>query len=159
MAASLTELRPWMPWAQDVPTVQGTTEVLTDGEAAFDADEEWQFVVGEPDSDLVLGAVGLHRRGPPDTVEIGYWIRTDATRRGLATGASRALTTAAFNHLPLVTSVEIRMDSGNSRSAAVPPKLGFRFDRHVDHAIDAPGQCGRWMVWRMERADWNPVAG
>jgi len=156
--ASLTELRPWMPWAQDAPTVPGMTQVLTDGEAGFDTDEEWQFVLGEPGSDLVLGAIGLHRRGPPDTVEIGYWIRTDATRRGLATAASRALTAAAFAHLPFVTTVEIRMDTGNVRSAAVPPRLGFSFDRQVDQAIDAPGQSGRWLVWKMERTDWHPVA-
>ncbi|HEY4927509.1 MAG TPA: GNAT family protein [Acidimicrobiales bacterium] len=158
VVASLTELRPWMPWAQDAPTVPGMTQVLTDGEAGFDTDEEWQFVLGEPGSDLVLGAIGLHRRGPPDTVEIGYWIRTDATRRGLATAASRALTAAAFAHLPFVTTVEIRMDTGNVRSAAVPPRLGFSFDRQVDQAIDAPGQSGRWLVWKMERTDWHPVA-
>ena len=43
--ASLTELRPWMPWAQDEPTVDGQLTVLTEGEASFDADTEWQFVM------------------------------------------------------------------------------------------------------------------
>ena len=103
--------------------------MLTEGDASFDADQEWQFVVVEPGSDRILGATGLHRRGPPATVEIGYWIRTEATRRGLATAAARALTTAAFAHLPTVDAVEIRMDAGNDRSAAVPPRLGFRLDR------------------------------
>ena len=154
VASSLPELRPWMPWAQDPPTVPAMIPVLAAGDLNFGADKEWQFVVAEPDSDRILGATGFHRRGSPDTVEIGYWIRTDATRRGLATFASRALTAAAFAHLPDIASVEIRMDSFNVRSAGVPPKLGFRFDGEVDLPVDAPGQSGRWLVWRMARADW-----
>jgi RimJ/RimL family protein N-acetyltransferase len=159
VASSLPELRPWMPWAQEPPTVTGTTQVLTQGDIDFAADEVWQFVVVEPGSDRILGAAGLHRRGPPDTVEIGYWIRTDATRRGLATIASRTLTTAAFAHLPDVATVEIRMDSLNARSAAVPPRLGFRLEGEVDQPVDAPGQSGRWLVWTMARADWAPDHG
>jgi RimJ/RimL family protein N-acetyltransferase len=158
VAASMNELRPWMPWAQEAPTVPGMIAVLAVGAAAFDADEEWQFVVAQPNSERVLGAIGLHRRGPPDTVEIGYWIRTDSTRRGLATAATRTLTTAAFNFLPTVASVEIRMDEINLRSAAVPPRLDFHLDSEIDHPIDAPGQSGRWLVWRMDRADWQPTA-
>jgi len=87
--SSLTELRPWMPWAQDAPSVPGMLQVLTEGDANFEADREWQFVVAEPGSDRILGASGIHRRGPPPTVEIGYWIRTEATHRGLATAVAR----------------------------------------------------------------------
>ena len=153
--ASLAELRPWMPWAQEHPTVGGITEVLTEGDASFEADREWQFVVAEPGADGVLGATGLHHRGAPDTVEIGYWIRSDRTGAGLATTVARALTSAAFAHLDYVEAVEIQMDAANRRSAAVPPKLGFRLAGEVDHAIDAPGHSGRWEVWSMDRDTWR----
>jgi RimJ/RimL family protein N-acetyltransferase len=143
-----------MPWAQEAPTVPGILAVLTEGDASFGADQEWQFVVAESGSDRLLGASGLHRRGPPSTVEIGYWIRTEVTHRGLATAVARALTTAAFAHVPTADTVEIRMDTHNERSAAVPPRLGFRLAREVDHPVDAPGQSGRWLVWEMDRADW-----
>ena len=144
-----------MPWAQDAPTVPGMLQVLTEGDASFDADQEWQFVVAEPGSDRILGASGLHRRGPPPTVEIGYWIRTEAAHRGLATAVARALTSAAFAHVPTVDTVEIRMDIRNTRSAAIPPRLGFRLAGEVDHRIDSPGLSGRWLVWEMHRADWE----
>jgi len=154
VASSLPELRPWMPWAQETPTVSGMAQVLTEGEASFDADQEWQFVAAEPGSDRVLGALGLHRRGPPSCVEIGYWIRTEVTRRGLATAGVGALTTAAFAHLPTIDTVEIRMDIRNGRSAAIPPRLGYRLVDEVDHPIDSPGLSGRWLVWEMHRTDW-----
>ncbi len=151
---SLPELRPWMPWAQEDPTVEGHVAVLAGGRVRFESDEEWPFVVVEPDEDRIVGAVGLHRRGGPTTVEIGYWIRTDATHRGYATMAARALTSAAFAHLGHVDTVEIRMDRNNRRSAAVPPRLGYRFVGEVEREIDAPGQCGRESVWQVDRRAW-----
>ena len=156
VSSSLPELRPWMPWAQERPTVDGHVSVLAEGHAEFEAGTEWQFVLFEPGADRVVGAAGLHRRHDPDTVEIGYWVRTDSTHHGYATMASRALTTAAFAHLGYIDEVEIRMDVGNRRSAAVPPRLGFRHAGDVDQEVDAPGQCGRWMVWVMGRAEWLP---
>jgi RimJ/RimL family protein N-acetyltransferase len=154
VASSLPELRPWMPWAQEPPTVPAMIQVLAAGDSNFSDDKEWQFIVAEPDSTRILGATGLHRRDSSDNLEIGYWIRTDSTHRGLATIASRALTTAAFAYLPDITTVEIRMDALNVRSAAVPPKLGFRLDGEVEQPVEAPGQSGRRLVWKMARTDW-----
>jgi RimJ/RimL family protein N-acetyltransferase len=159
VAASSAELRPWMPWAASPPTVDGMRDRLTEGTAAFDADEEWTFVVAEPGSDRVLGSVGLHRRGDLGSVEIGYWIRTDATGRGYATMCARALTDAAFDRLPGIQVVEIHMDAANRRSAAVPPRLGYRLDREFDREAVAPGQCGRGLVWVMERSRWRARPG
>jgi RimJ/RimL family protein N-acetyltransferase len=154
VSGSLPELRPWMPWAQEEPTVAGHVSLLTEGQARFDAGEDWQFVVVEPTDDHIVGAAGIYRRGGPTTVEIGYWIRTDATHHGYATMASRALTAAVFAHLDHIDTVEIRMDRGNVRSAAVPPRLGYRHVGDVDQEIDAPGQCGRWLVWQVGRDVW-----
>ena len=156
VTASLPELRPWMPWAQEAPTVADMIQVLARGAADFTEDREWPFVVAEPGTDRILGACGLHPRGVSGTIEIGYWIRTDATGGGRATAVSRALTTAAFAHLPDVETVEIRMDRANGRSAAVPPRLRFRLRTDVDHPVDTPGQSARTSVWVMARADWDP---
>ncbi len=149
--ASIAELRPWMPWAARSLTEEVLRSSLVDGAAAFDADEEWAYVVAEAGVDRVLGSVGLHRRGDPASVEIGYWIRTDVVGRGYATMSARALTAAAFTHLDWVRQTEIHMDVANRSSAAIPPRLGYRLDREVDREIAAPGHTGRGLVWIMER--------
>ena len=156
VADSLPELRPWMPWAQEEPTVERLVALLAEGDGAFEAGTEWQFVMVEADGERVVGATGLHLRHGPGTVEIGYWVRSDATHQGFATMASRALTTAVFSHLDDIDEVEIRMDAANRRSAAVPSRLGFHLSGEVDREIEAPGQSGRWMVWVMTRGDWDP---
>ena len=158
VVSSLGELRPWMPWAADEPTEERMRAVLGAGRTSFDQDREWTYVVTEPGDERVLGAVGLHRRDEPGTLEIGYWIRTDATGKGLATAAARSLTTAAFTHLDDTDVVEIRMDTANLASAAVPPRLGFRLDREVARPVEAPGQCGRGHVWVMTRDRWEAAA-
>ena len=60
VSASLPALRPWMPWAQEEPTVGEHMTILTEGDAKFEAGTEWQFVLVEPDGDRVVGAAGLH---------------------------------------------------------------------------------------------------
>jgi RimJ/RimL family protein N-acetyltransferase len=154
--ASFDELHPWMPWAAERPTDDDLRSVLTEGSTAFDEDREWTFVVTALDGQGVFGSVGLHRRSGPDTLEIGYWIRTDRVGLGYATMATRALTTAAFSHVPTSDRVEIRMDPANRRSAAVPRRLGYRLDRTVDDPIDSPARTGRSQIWVMGRSAWDP---
>jgi len=146
-----------MPWAREVPTPAELRSVLEAGEAAFEADQEWDYTVNEPASDSLVGGAGLHRRGGPDIVDIGYWIRSDRTGMGYATAAAKALTDAAFTLVPGVERVEIHMDRANEASAAVPRKLGYRLDHEEVRPIEAPGHTGVGSVWVLDRRDWPPL--
>ncbi|HLN41983.1 MAG TPA: GNAT family N-acetyltransferase [Acidimicrobiales bacterium] len=157
IAVSFSELRRWMPWAREVPTPAELRSVLEAGEAAFEADQEWDYTVNEPASDSLVGGAGLHRRGGPDIVDIGYWIRSDRTGMGYATAAAKALTDAAFTLVPGVERVEIHMDRANEASAAVPRKLGYRLDHEEVRPIEAPGHTGVGSVWVLDRRDWPPL--
>jgi RimJ/RimL family protein N-acetyltransferase len=92
VAASYDELHQWMPWAAEPPTGAGIRAVVVEGSAAFDGDVRWSYVVARPGHDEVLGSAGVHSRGTAGAVEIGYWIRSDATGHGYATKAAGALT-------------------------------------------------------------------
>ncbi len=151
VATSFSELHPWMPWAGTMPTVAEQREVLRAGEASFDADREWSYVLIETDSGQLVGAAGLHRRSGPRTVEIGYWVRSDRTGRGYATEAGRALAEAALAHLPEVDRVEIRMDPANRASAAIPPKLGFRLVDADREGLAGTDRTRDFLVWVLDR--------
>ena len=99
IAVSLTELRRWMPWAATMPTAEEERAHLVAAEVTFRNDLDWSYNIFEADTDEVVGCVGLHRRIAPDQVEIGYWIRSDRTRRGYATLATRELVSTAFVQL------------------------------------------------------------
>jgi len=151
VAASLPELRRWMSWAQSLPTEAEQLDVLLSGEASFDAGVEWNYLLFVPGTDTVVGGAGLHPRAGPDTIEIGYWVRSDRTGRGYATAAAGVLSEAGFAHLPGVDRVEIRMDRANRASAAVPPKLGFRLVGQEVREVLAPGHTGIGLVWALDR--------
>jgi RimJ/RimL family protein N-acetyltransferase len=149
---SQPELARWLPWADPMPTAEAEQDFLQDRLTGFEADEDWGYFLIEPGTRELVGGAGLHpkERG---VVEIGYWVRSDRTRRGYATAAARALTAAAFEYLPEVERVIIRMDQANAASAAVPPKLGYRLDgEETLREIVTPGHTGRGWIWVRTRA-------
>jgi RimJ/RimL family protein N-acetyltransferase len=149
---SQLELARWLPWADPMPTVEAERAFLLERQRCFDADEDWGYFLIESGTGELVGGAGLHRR-ERGVVEIGYWVRTDRTRRGYATAAAGALTSAAFAHLSDVDRVTIRIDQGNGASAAVPPKLGYRLDGEDPlREIIASGHTGKGWIWVRTRS-------
>ncbi len=94
---------------------------------------------------------GLHPRGSTDHLEIGYWIRTDATGNGFAVEAARAMTVAGFAATN-VERLEIHCDAENGRSAAVARRLGFELTRTIrEGAVTARGESRNTLVWTLRR--------
>jgi len=148
---SQAELALWMPWADPMPTAEAEREFLRDSELAFDTDDSWGFVLFELDTGALVGGAELHPKGSR-TAEIGYWVRSDRTRRGYATAAAAALTAAAFAYLPQVAQVVIRMDQANGASAAIPPKLGYSLDgEELARDIMTAGHSGNGWIWTIPR--------
>jgi ribosomal-protein-serine acetyltransferase len=147
---SSAELEQWMPWAQEVPTLGGLQEVLSQGELEFGADRNWEYAIFDAELDEIVGAVGLHRTENLDTFEIGYWVRTSWTRRGLATLAVRRVIRAVSTCLDSASKIVIRMDQANVASASVARKLGFGLAEEEDREIAAAGHTGRGFVWVLD---------
>jgi len=145
---SLPELREWMPFASEPPTIESVRSFLERAGAEAGSEEEMGFGLFDADGEVV-GSFVLHRRQGPGILEIGYWVRSDRTRRGYATACARALTSAGFDSFPDVERTEIRCHPANLASAAIPRKLGYR--------LDGTGPDGH-LVWAMARSGW-PTGG
>ncbi|MGE5176138.1 MAG: GNAT family N-acetyltransferase [Hyphomicrobiales bacterium] len=156
---SLEHLRPWMPWALSEPTpLEALAKRLEGFAAEFAAGKNWLYGIFTPDERAVLGAAGLHPRIGPAGLEIGYWIRSGATRRRYATEAAYALTVAAFGR-PDVERVEIHCDPRNLASAGIPRVLGYRLAETLRNNTVTPDGAPRdTMVWRVGRAEWTARA-
>jgi RimJ/RimL family protein N-acetyltransferase len=100
-----------------------------------------------------IGGAGLHHRRGAGVLEIGYWIDVRHTQRGYATELVRALTMCAFDR-PDVMEVAIYHDRANVPSGRVPARLGFRMASEQRRTVQAPGECGIDVGWRVDRADW-----
>jgi RimJ/RimL family protein N-acetyltransferase len=123
--SSLDHLRPWMPWTRDEPQpLDQKVNLLRMFRAAFDRDENYIYGVFSADETRVLGGSGLHPRSDDDSLEIGYWVRSDAARQGIATEVTAVLTRVGFEHAGL-DRVDIRVDPKNDRSLRIPRALGY----------------------------------
>lgn len=138
---SIEHLRPWMPWVADEPI-------------SLEQRVEWirtaTDVLGIFADGRCVGGTGLHDRVAPSGREIGYWVRSDSTGRGVATAAVRLVVERAFT-LPGIDHVEIHHDKANAASARIPAKLGFTLIREVGDEIAAPGECGVSCEWRLHK--------
>lgn len=155
---SQPELARWLPWAEPMPTEAAELDFLHQRIVEFDADVDWSYFLIELGSGHLVGGAGLHPRAPR-SAEIGYWVRSDRTRRGYATMAAGALTGAALASLaslPWVEQVLIRMDQANLASAAVPPKLGYCLaGQDPTRQVLAAGHTGKGWIWAVRRDAWK----
>jgi RimJ/RimL family protein N-acetyltransferase len=126
-------LGPWIPARVATPApIPVLAERLAGFAKEFAADREWRYAMLARTDAKVLGEVGLFPRSATarvpfadaDRVELGYWLRSDETGRGIVTEAARAAIAAAAG-LGRFSSVEIRCDARNEKSSAVPKRLGF----------------------------------
>ena len=123
--SSLDHLRPWMSWARSEPqSIEQKVELLRGFRSQFDRDENYVYGVFSADESRVVGGTGLHQRGGPGSLEIGYFVRADSLRQGIATELTAVLTRVAFELCGAVR-VDIQIEPVNERSAAIPRKLGF----------------------------------
>lgn len=143
--ASLDELRPWMPWAAEPATVDQQAvrlAVVAEGFAVGGDPGYTVFSDGE-----VAGIVGVHDRlGDPAAREIGYWLRTSSTGRGVMTRAVQAVVEVLAG--AGMDRAVIHCDEANRPSAGVAERAGFTLVQVIDDETrDAPAASGRTMIW------------
>ena len=150
--SSLDHLRRWMPWALNEPSsMEKTRERLRAYRAKFEAGEDYTFGIFSPDETKVVGGSGLHRRIGEGGLEIGYWIRADLIRRGLATETAEALTEAGLN-APGIDRIQILCDPRNTVSRRIPETLGYRLvERRVGNEVSPDGEPRDTIVFEIRR--------
>lgn len=128
VAESATELARWMPWATPTPAAQDTEKWCREAAAKWLKREEIHFSMYLPDSEICVGACGMHHiEWKVPMAEIGYWMRTPYVGRGLMTEAVQAVTKLAMETLK-IQRVEIRCDEQNRRSAAVAERAEYTLE-------------------------------
>ena len=156
--SSLEHLREWMPWAADEPqTLEEKTELARYFRSNFDAGENFTYGIFDADEAELLGGSGLHPRIGPGGLEIGYWVRGSATRQGIATESSAALTRVGFE-ICGADRIEIRIEPRNQASMGVPRKLGFVEEATLRRRLYArPGGALRDVtIFTMFHEDFDP---
>ncbi len=125
---SVEELKPWMPWADPLPSVDDTETHARRAYARFLAREDLTYRGWLKDTQTFVVGSGLHRIDwATPKFEIGYWVRTSLCGKGYVHEMVLALTKLAFEQLS-AQRVEIRCDDLNRKSGRVAERAGFQLE-------------------------------
>jgi RimJ/RimL family protein N-acetyltransferase len=121
-------LRPWMPWAQYVPSPEESESSIRKSRLEFLERKDLRLLLVNKISGQLVGSSGLHRIDwQTRKFEIGYWVRTSCARQGYITEAVTAIAGFAVQELE-ANRLEIRCDSRNLQSARVAERAGFTLE-------------------------------
>jgi ribosomal-protein-serine acetyltransferase len=116
-------LREWLPWLGWSFGPDDLAEFLKDRVQDNAAGKGLTTVIFSQGA--LCGTIALHTiNGRDRNSSIGYWLDADYAGRGIMTEACRAIVTEGFRSYGLHR-IEIRCATGNSRSSAIPARLGF----------------------------------
>jgi RimJ/RimL family protein N-acetyltransferase len=135
---SIAELRPWMPWAQSVPTPEESEAYSRRARSRFLLREDLPLRFFLKQTGQFVGSSGLHRIDwEVPKFEIGYWVRTSMAGRGYVTEAVGAIADFALQKLS-AQRVEIRCDERNDRSCRVAERCRFELEATLRRDSRAP---------------------
>ncbi len=141
-------LERWLPWVPFNNTPEASQRYAEACTVDWDAGRALRMVVRDRQTRQLLGVVGLdscvhlHR-----SCELGYWLRREATGRGLMTEAASASVRFALERMG-VHRIRCAAATDNFASLRVIARLNFRFEgiarqaefvasRWLDHAVFA----------------------
>jgi ribosomal-protein-serine acetyltransferase len=146
-------LREWMPWADSEGSLEETKAYMKQTLQGFANNEELQLGIWY--QNRLVGAFGYpHLDLINLRVEIGYWIARSMQRKGLVTKVCRAMISYAFDHYHL-NKVEILCATGNTRSRAIPERLGFTQEGIIRQAERFNDHYNDLVVYSMLASEWE----
>lgn len=121
---SINEMFAWAPWCHPNYTVEESQSFVLSSETAWNQKTEFAFAIFDVSTGLFLGGVGLNQINHKNNfANLGYWVRSSQTRRGVATAATLLAAEFGFQDLRL-NRIEILTAIGNVVSQRVAEKAG-----------------------------------
>lgn len=124
--ASLPELNQWLPWARLEFEHADSNAFVREAMQSWKEERAWDYSIRmDADPERHIGSVSMWSVSKAGKIaEIGYWIRSDETAKGVCTEAVDRLLEEAFGSLGY-HKVILRIAVGNDASDRVAEKLGF----------------------------------
>lgn len=121
---SIPEVSKWLPWCHENYSIAESRAFISARELARQGDEWYSFAVFDKESGKFLGGVGLNFINRVHQIaNLGYWVRSSATKKGVATAATRLAARFGFEQLGLHR-IEIVAAVDNLASQRVAEKAG-----------------------------------
>ncbi len=146
-------LRQWITWVDATRTEDDILAFIRRSMEQFASNRGFSAAVWA--DGCVAGVIGLHHlEWQHRRAEMGYWLAREFQGRGIATAAARAVTDHVLVELKL-NRMEIQCAVGNTKSSAVPKRLGFTFEGTLREAQLLDGRYVDLEVYSMLRREYR----
>jgi ribosomal-protein-serine acetyltransferase len=151
--ANLERLQPWMPWATDDYTQDHAADFIRRTLNEFA--EDGRFSAAIMANKRLAGIIGFNRLDTTNlSACIGYWIAAEHEGRGFVSRCTAVLMDYLFDVRDL-NRIQINCNVENSRSRAVPERLGFTLEGVHREVELNNGIFGDWAIYAMLRREWE----
>ena len=121
---SIPEVSVWMAWCHPGYTIEETTAFIMSREEAWKNDTDYGFGIFDAKTGKFLGGTGLNFiNRVHNCANLGYWVRSSSTGRGVASRAARLVARYGLEHLGFQR-IEILAAVGNLPSQRAAEKSG-----------------------------------
>jgi ribosomal-protein-serine acetyltransferase len=123
---SVKEMSVWLPFAHENYNVKESKDWIKKRPKEWKKGITYDFAIFDVQSGDLIGGCGLNEISERNSrANLGYWVRTSCTGRGVAVIATRLLAKWGFEVLKLKR-IEIYVAVGNQRSLRVAEKVGAK---------------------------------
>lgn len=125
---SIVEISPWLPWCHANISRDEIAAFVKISRKGWKDGSQYQFAIFDKATNQALGGISLNHLARSNRLaNMGYWVRTSATRRGVASQAVRLVADFGFRELGL-TRIEIAAIRENVASCGVARRAGAQFE-------------------------------
>ncbi len=145
---SFDELHEWLPWANKRYSRLDATNFVKDSTRAWKEGRAYDFAIradGAPDNHVGNMSIWFTSRAFR-TGEVGYWINSSVTSRGVATETARRILEVGFDEMHMHRII-LRIAVGNAPSERVAIKLGFTKEGVLREELKVRDQWLDHSVW------------
>lgn len=121
---SIPEISPWLAFCTEQYSREESEQWIGSRARAWEAGEDYSFAIEDVDGSTFLGGCDINQIDRNNLrANLGYWIRSSHSGRGIVTAAVRLLAGFGFEDLGLMR-IEIVAAPGNKASQRVAEKAG-----------------------------------
>ena len=150
---SIPEISPWLPWCHSDISKEELAGFIQISLGGWKDQSQFQFAILDANAGTFLGGISLNHWAKSNRLaNMGYWVRTSATKCGVASEAVRLVAAFGFHDLGL-SRIEIAAIPSNVASRRVAERAGAKFEAVVRNRLVMHGNAYDAALYSIVPAD------
>jgi [ribosomal protein S5]-alanine N-acetyltransferase len=129
-----------MQW-EPPETIEELDRALSESLLAWDEGKIFSFTIADPDSNRLLGRIGIRKTERLNVWNLGFWMHPEHQGKGYMTESVLAILAFGFDRLGAIQ-IEASYALWNKSSQRVLEKVGMKSIAYIPHAFQ---KRGRWV--------------